>query len=46
MAHDWDNEKMESIRPRMEHSRDWVLETKLTAPHSLGFVVYRRLPRG
>jgi predicted O-methyltransferase YrrM len=44
MAHDWDNEKMESVRPQMEHSRDWVLETKLTAPHSLGFVVYRKLP--
>jgi predicted O-methyltransferase YrrM len=45
MAHDWDNEKMESVRPRMEQSRDWVLETQLTAPHSLGFVVYRKLPR-
>jgi hypothetical protein len=44
MAHDWDNDKMESIRPKIEQSHEWILETKLTAPHSLGFVVYRKLP--
>jgi predicted O-methyltransferase YrrM len=42
IAHDWDNEKMKSIRPRIETSSEWILEELLTAPHSLGLAVYRR----
>lgn len=43
MAHDWDNDKMETVRPKIEESPDWLLETRLTAPHSLGFVVFRNI---
>ena len=42
IAHDWDNEKMELLRPRLERAPEWHLEKKLTAPHSMGFVIYRR----
>jgi hypothetical protein len=43
IAHDWDNDKMETVRPTIEESPDWLLETRLTAPHSLGFVVFRNI---
>lgn len=43
MAHDWDNDKMQTVRPKIEESPDWLLETRLTAPHSLGFVVFRNI---
>jgi predicted O-methyltransferase YrrM len=42
IAHDWDNEKMQLLRSRIEQLPDWYLKKKLTAPHSLGFVIYRR----
>ena len=42
LAHDWDNEKMEMLRPKMEASKEWKLLARATAPESVGFVVWRK----
>jgi predicted O-methyltransferase YrrM len=43
VAHDWDHEKMQLLRPLFERWSDWKLESSLTAPHSLGFAIYCRV---
>jgi predicted O-methyltransferase YrrM len=40
LMHDWDNDKMALLRPRMEKSADWVLQRTITTPHSVGFAVW------
>lgn len=42
LMHDWDNEKMESLRPRLEASPEWKQMETLTGPYSLGFAVWTR----
>jgi len=42
LAHDWDNEKMALLRPRMEASSEWRMEARATAPESVGFAVWVR----
>jgi hypothetical protein len=40
MCHDWDCDKQALLRPHIESRPDWRLEAALTAPDSVGFVVY------
>ena len=42
MAHDWDDRKQVMLRPLIEADRRWIRRVKLTAPNSVGFVVYER----
>ncbi len=42
LAHDWDNEKMELLRPKLEASPTWTLQARATAPESVGFVVWQK----
>ncbi len=42
LAHDWDNEKMALLRPKLEASKEWKLLARATAPESVGFVVWMR----
>ncbi|MBI3663838.1 MAG: class I SAM-dependent methyltransferase [Acidobacteria bacterium] len=42
LAHDWDNEKMALLRPKLEAAAEWNLQARATAPESVGFVVWRR----
>jgi hypothetical protein len=41
MAHDWDTDKMQLLRPMIESSPSWVVTKRLTAPKSVGFAVCR-----
>jgi len=43
IAHDWNNEKMEVLRPMIEASTRWTIGKTLTAPKSVGFAVCRFL---
>jgi predicted O-methyltransferase YrrM len=40
LAHDWDQQKMEMLRPVLETSQQWTLQARATAPASVGFVVW------
>lgn len=40
LAHDWDNEKMELLRPKLNASLEWKLLARARAPESVGFVVW------
>ena len=42
MAHDWDNQKMEALRPLLEGAGDWKLLRVLHPPRSVGFAVLRK----
>lgn len=42
MCHDWDCDKQSLLRPHIESRGDWQPEVVLTAPDSVGFVVYVR----
>ncbi|MFQ5856394.1 MAG: O-methyltransferase [Anaerolineae bacterium] len=41
VMHDWDDEKMALLRPKIEGSPDGVLVKSISAPHSVGCAVYR-----
>ncbi|MBI9086558.1 MAG: class I SAM-dependent methyltransferase [Desulfobacterales bacterium] len=42
MAHDWDTDKMASVRPRVESDPQWETLLALDPPYSVGLVVLRR----
>jgi predicted O-methyltransferase YrrM len=42
LMHDWDNEKMLLLRPRIEQSSEWRVQQVITAPQSVGFAVVER----
>ncbi len=42
LAHDWDNEKMALLRPKLEGAAEWKLLARATAPESVGFVVWMK----
>lgn len=42
MAHDWNDKKMELLRPRIEQDNQWELISYIGEPESVGFVVYRK----
>ena len=42
LMHDWDNEKMILLRPRIEQSSEWKVRQVITAPRSVGFAVVER----
>lgn len=39
LMHDWDNEKMTLLRPKIEQSSEWYVRQTITAPQSVGFAV-------
>lgn len=43
LMHDWDNEKMTLLRPKIEQSSEWHVWQTITAPQSVGFAVVERL---
>ena len=42
LAHDWDNEKMALLRPKLEATTEWRLQARATAPESVGFAVWQK----
>jgi predicted O-methyltransferase YrrM len=42
-AHDWETEKAAEVRPLLESSEDWEIDTVVGPPKSVGLAVARRL---
>ncbi len=43
MAHDWNTEKLRSVRPLIEKDSRWKKLLELQPPASIGFVIYERI---